>query len=70
MKKAKKKKPRCVFLEGNHEERQRRLLEQHSELQGTIDFKDFELDRYYDDVVRYKGQTPGMIEVDGILYAH
>ena len=70
MKRAKKKKPRCVFLEGNHEERQRRLLEQQPELQGTIDFKDFNLESYYDDIIRYKGQTPGVIEIDGILYAH
>lgn len=69
-KKSKKKKPYAVFLEGNHEERQRRLLEQSPELQGTIDFKDFELDKYYDEIVRYKGQTPGIIEIDGILYAH
>jgi len=70
LKKSKKKKPLSVFLEGNHEERQRRLLEQHSELQGTIDFKDFELDRYYDEIIRYKGQTPGVIEIDGVNYAH
>ena len=69
-KKSKKKKPLAIFLEGNHEERQRRLLEQQSELEGTIGFNDFELDRYYDDIIRYKGSTPGVIDIDGILYAH
>ena len=70
LRKAKKKRPRTVFLEGNHEERQRRLLEQQPELDGTISFKDFDLDREYDDIVRYNGQTPGSIQIDGITYAH
>src|SRR5687768_2261701 len=70
IKKAKKKKPLSIFLEGNHEERMRRVLEQHSELEGTISFKDFDLDRYYDEIIRYKGQTPGTIEIDGVQYAH
>lgn len=68
--KAKKKKPRCVFLEGNHEERMSRVLNQHSELIGTIGFKDFDLERYYDDIVRYNGQTPGTITIDGVTYGH
>lgn len=70
IKKAKKKKPRTIFCEGNHEERQRRLLEQSPELDGTIGFSDFGLDQYYDDVVRYNGGTPGSIIIDGISYAH
>lgn len=70
IRKAKKKRPRTIFLEGNHEERQRRLLELQPELDGTISFEDFDLEKEYDDVVRYKGQTPGAIQVDGITYAH
>ncbi len=70
LRRAKKKKPYCVFLEGNHEERQRRVLEQEHVLRDTISFKDFDLERNYDDVVRYRGQTPGTIEIDGINYAH
>lgn len=70
MKKAKKKKPRCVFLEGNHCERQRRLLEYSPELEGTIGFEDLGLDQYYDDIIRYKGSNPGVIDIDGILYGH
>ncbi len=70
IRKAKKKRPYSIFLEGNHEERQRRLLEMSPELDGTISFEDFDLKRDYDEVVRYKGGTPGVTEVDGILYAH
>jgi hypothetical protein len=68
--KAKKKRPRRVFCEGNHEERMRRALDQQPELEGTIGFNDFQLDRNYDDVVEYVGQTPGMIEIDGVVYGH
>lgn len=70
LRKAKKKKPFSVFLEGNHEERLSRVLNQHSELIDTIGFPDFDLDRDYDEVVRYKGQTPGTITIDDITYAH
>lgn len=70
IRKAKKKRPLSIFLEGNHEERLTRALEQAPELDGTIGFGDFDLNRYYDEVVRYKGGTPGVIEVDGISYAH
>lgn len=70
IRRAKKKKPYAVFCEGNHEERQRRVLEQHSELEDTISFNDFDLKRDYDEIVRYKGGTPGTTEVDGIRYGH
>lgn len=70
LKRAKKKKPFSVFLEGNHEERQNRVLEQSPELDGTISFDDFDLKKHYDEVVRYKGGTPGVINIDGINYAH
>lgn len=70
IRRAKKKQPLSIYIEGNHEERQRRLLEYHPELEGTVSFKDFQLDQYYDEIVRYKGQTPGTIEIDGITYAH
>ena len=42
-KKAKKKKPRRVFLEGNHEHRLKRMLEYETILEGTIGFEDFDL---------------------------
>ena len=69
-KRAKKKRPLSIFLEGNHEERMSRVLEQHPELDGTVGFKDFELEKDYHEVVRYKGNTPGTIQVDGVTYAH
>lgn len=70
IRKAKKKKPFSVWCEGNHEERIRRVLEQQPELEGTISFESLDLKRDYDEIIRYKGQTPGSIEIDGITYAH
>lgn len=69
-KRAKKKKPFRVFHEGNHEERMKRVLDQTPELVGTIGFKDFELDKNYDMVVEYTGNTPGVNVIDGVVYAH
>jgi hypothetical protein len=70
VKRAKKKMPRAVFLEGNHEERMKRMLQYSPEMEGTIGFKDFDLGRWYDDIVEYSGSNPGTINVDGITYAH
>ena len=66
----KKKMPLTVVLEGNHEHRIERALDLSPELAGTIGFRDYDFDSYYDEVVRYDGGTPGIIELDGILFAH
>lgn len=70
IRKAKKKRPYSIFLEGNHEERIERALDLSPELVGTVGFKDLELDRHYNEVVRYDGNIPGIVTVDGISYAH
>lgn len=66
----KKKLPRRVVLEGNHEHRIEKALDLSPELVGTIGFNDLLFEEYYDDVVRYDGSNPGIIELDGILFAH
>lgn len=70
MKAAKKKRPQRVVLEGNHEHRIERALDLSPELQGTIGFKDYQFEDYYDEVVRYDGNLPGIFKQDGILFAH
>lgn len=70
LKRTKKKLPYRVVLEGNHEFRIERALDLSPELTGTIGFKDYDFDSYYDTVVRYDGGTPGIIELDEILFAH
>lgn len=67
---AKKRLPYRVFIEGNHEFRLKRAIEMQPELDGVISFKDFGLDRNYDRIVEYEGNTPGIIEIDGINYSH
>lgn len=66
----KKKLPYRVVLEGNHEHRVEKALDLSPELEGTVGFKDYDFDRYYDEVVRYNGGTPGIKEVEGIHFAH
>lgn len=70
VKRTKKKMPHRVILEGNHEHRIERALDLSPELTGTIGFKDYEFDSYYDEVIRYDGGTPGVYERDEILFAH
>lgn len=66
----KKRRPESIFLIGNHEQRVDRALDMSPELEGTIGYRDFNLEHYYDIVVDYDGQLPGIIEHSGILFAH
>lgn len=68
--KTKKKRPFAIVHEGNHEARIERALDLSPELEGTIGFKDYQFDQYYDVIVRYDGGTPGVYELEGILAAH
>lgn len=66
----KKKLPYRVVLEGNHEHRIERALDLSPELVGTYGFGDYDFGSYYNEVVRYEGGTPGIIEIENILFAH
>lgn len=66
----KKKMPRRIVLEGNHEHRIERALDLSPELEGTIGFKDYAFEDYYHEVVRYEGGTPGIVDIEGILFSH
>lgn len=70
VKATKKKTPYRIVLEGNHEHRIERALDLSPELVGTIGFGDYLFEEYYHEVVRYDGQLPGIIDVEGILFAH
>jgi len=70
LRKKKKKMPDRYFLIGNHEHRIDRALDLSPELEDTISYNDLDLDRHYNEVVHYEGQTPGIISIDGIHYAH
>lgn len=73
MRKSKKKKPKSVFLVGNHCQRLKKVLEYQPELSGSkygIGYKDYCLSDYHNVVVNYDGQTPGIYTADGISFAH
>lgn len=70
IRKRKKRLPRRVFLIGNHEHRIWKAIDSQPNLKGTIGYRDLDLETHYDDIVDYEGNTPGIIEVDGIHYAH
>ena len=68
---AKRKLPRFVFLEGNHEHRiERAISNDAAQLDGIIGLNDLGFVDYPIDFVPYRGGTPGVISVDGINYAH
>lgn len=66
----KQKLPRRVFIIGNHEQRIEKALDLSPELVGTIGMGDLRLSEWYTDTVPYEGHTPGIIEIDGVHYAH
>lgn len=70
IKKLRRKLPYSVFCVGNHEHRITRAIDLSPELEGTIGLNDLRLSDYYDEVVDYAGQTPGVINIDGVTYAH
>lgn len=70
IKRLKRKLPFSVFCIGNHEHRISRAIDLSPELDGAISMKDLCLNEWYDEVVDYSGGTPGIINIDGITYAH
>lgn len=70
---SKRKKPHSIVLWGNHEQRLKKVLDYEPHLAGDrygLSPKDFEFERYYHDVVHYDGQTPGIYNLDGVLFSH
>jgi hypothetical protein len=66
----KKKLPTSIVLEGNHEHRIERALDLNPEYEGIISFDSLDFDRYYDEIIRYDGGTPGTFESHGVTFAH
>jgi hypothetical protein len=70
VRKHKRRMPRRVFLIGNHEQRIERAINSQPELEGAIGYRDLQLERYYDEIIPYAGDTPGVCFIDGVAYAH
>lgn len=61
-----KKQPFKLFLEGNHEFRYDRRLNDQAELDGALSKKDLLLEEYWDEVVAYKDEYT----LEGITFSH
>lgn len=73
IRKAKRKRPYSVFLEGNHEHRLKKVLEYDPQLSGDrfgVSYKNYQLKDYHNEVVHYEGSTPGVFTTEGISFAH
>jgi len=70
IKRQKKKMPYSVFCIGNHEQRINKAINAAPELDGAISVDDLELSAWYNEVVPYDGNTPGIVDIDGIWYGH
>lgn len=70
VKATKKRLPKRYFCIGNHEERINKAINVQPELEGAIGMGDLKLEEYYDVVVPYNGGSPGVVEINGIHYAH
>lgn len=65
-----RRRPRRVILIGNHEQRIDRALDANQALVGHVGYGDLDYEAHYDDVVYYRGNTPDVIVIDGVAYAH
>ena len=71
IRKAKKKLPRFVMLEGNHEYRIKRAIEVDAvHLEGIVSPDDLGYEDFGWEYIQYEGATPGTVTIDGITYAH
>lgn len=70
VKASKRKLPRRIILEGNHEHRIVKAINLQPELDGAISPNDLRMYDFYDEYIEYNGRSPGVVVVDGIHYAH
>lgn len=70
VKSSKRKLPRRIILEGNHEHRIHKAINLQPELEGAISPNDLRMLDFYDEYVEYNGRSPGVVNVDGVSYAH
>lgn len=71
--KAKKKKPKFIGFEGNHEHRIITAMEDSPRLHGErygVSFNHLQTDRWFDEYHNYEYGAPALREIDGVLYGH
>lgn len=71
IRKRKKKLPKLYMLIGNHEHRiDTAINKDAAQLDGLISLADLQFAHYGWEVIDYTGGTPGVLELDGVAYAH
>lgn len=71
IKATKKKMPKFFMFEGNHEHRIARAISSDAaHLDGIISMDDLQYKEHGWEVVPYNGGSPGILQIDGIAYAH
>jgi hypothetical protein len=68
--KRKRKLPKFWMLEGNHEHRISKAVDNDAKLEGVLSLDDLQYKEHGWEVVPYRGTTPGILTIDGISYAH
>lgn len=72
-KKNKKKQPRWIGFEGNHEHRIKKALAYDPRLEGEkygISFGHLQTKEFFDQYHEYSNSAPALINYDGVLYGH
>lgn len=72
-KKNKRKKPTWYGLEGNHENRIKKAISHDPRLEGSthgISFSHLQTDHWFDEYTEYENSAPGILDLDGVSYAH
>lgn len=69
----KKRKPKWIGLEGNHESRIKKAISLDPRLEGKkkgISFGHLQTDHWFDDYYEYANSGPAIADYDGVSYAH
>ena len=71
IKRKKKKLPKFIMLEGNHDHRIPRAIDNDAaHLDGIISLDDLQFKEYGWEYIRYRGSSPAIVSVDGVNYSH
>jgi hypothetical protein len=69
-KRNKRKKPKFWMLKGNHEYRIDRATSLDPKMYGALSYSDLQFDYFGWETIDYDGASPGILDLDGIAYAH
>jgi len=65
-----RRKPHWVWIEGNHENRIARALNNDPRLLGAISYNHLKLDKFFDEVFYYRNNAPYVLKRDNMVFSH